>query len=180
MATARREKGGQFDVISGAMEERLREHPDLQQQLIENIEANLRRIDPVATAESLDLPGTDLDPTDFQYEVSGAVGAQLFGEPSAAGENQLITARAYWWGYQFRIPEAAMQDFNEAGNVVAAFMTLGGSAIAASGGTLAPVLAVTAAYVAAELALMNVVDGGKGVYLTASWASPALIVPTAI
>ena len=73
-----------------------------------------------------------------------------------------------------------MKDFTSAGNVVTAFMGLGGSVIAASGGTLAPLVAVVAAYAAAELVLMQAIDKGKGVYLSAVWVSPALIVPTRI
>ena len=96
------------------------------------------------------------------------------------GQQQVITAEAFWWGYHFVIPENVMKDLNKAGNVISVFMSLGGSIIAASGGSLAPLVAVVAAYVAAELVLMNTLDQGKGIYLSATWVAPAAIIPTPI
>jgi hypothetical protein len=98
----------------------------------------------------------------------------------AVGKEQVISAEAFWWGYHFVIPEAAMKDFLAGGDVITKFMALGGTIIAASGGSLAPLVAVMGAYVVVELTLMKAIDRGKGVYLSAVWASPALIVPTPI
>ena len=98
----------------------------------------------------------------------------------AANKKQVITAQAFLWGYHFVIPEPAMKDFLAGGEVLAKFMALGGAAITASGGTLAPVVAVAGAYLVLELTLMKALDRGKGVYLSAIWPSPALIIPTPI
>ena len=99
----------------------------------------------------------------------------------AVGKEQVISAEAFWWGNHFVIPEAAMKDFLAGGDVITKFMALGGTIITASGGSLAPLVAVMmGAYVVVELALMKAIDRGKGVYLSAVWASPALIVPTPI
>ena len=152
----------QHEAVYQAIEEKLQENPAFRKKFAEGISASLERagldVVPIETAAESILPQKTL----------------------AVAAGQVITAGAFWWGYHFVIPEAAMKDFTSAGNVVTAFMTLGGSLIAASGGTLAPLVAVVAAYAAAELVLMQAIDKGKGVYLSAVWPSPLLIVPTRI
>jgi hypothetical protein len=150
------------ETVFLAFEKKLREDPEFRKKLGEGISASLERA------------GLEAAPTETTAE------SLRLGETLAVAAGQVITAQAFWWGYQFVIPESTMKGFSNAGNAVMAFMSLGGSVIAASGGALAPAVAIAAAYVAAELALMQVVDQGKGVYLSASWLKPDLIVPTAI
>ncbi len=151
-----------YEAINEAFEKKLQEDSDFREKLGEGISASLEK---AGLAEApLKAPGESLRP---DRAVSFAAG-------------QVIRAKAFWWGYHFVIPESAMDEFTSIGNVISTFMALGGSVIAASGGSLAPVVAIVAAYAAAELAIMQAIDQGKGVYLSASWVSPALIVPTPI
>lgn len=180
MAATQPKTGEQFEAVSKAMEKKLREDPDYLRRMSEDIIASLERADHRADLERVNLQSTELERADFEIGEPETIEEQLLGGMLEGGKNQVITAEAFWWGYHFVIPESAMKDFTDAGDVTAAFMGLGGAVIAASGGSLAPVVAIVAAYVAAELALMRAVDRGKGVYLSASWASPAAIVPTPI
>jgi len=186
MSTTGSEAGGQLDGVTEAMERSLREKPETLRELAEGIVASLERAKLDERVDSIDLDGTDLEPADFGVGSLGSLGSlesvedQLVGGPIEGAENQIITAKAYPWGFRFTIPESAMKEFTDTGDVVAAFMSLGGAAIVASGGALGPVVVVVAAYVAAELAWMKAVDRGKGVYLNGPWVAPAAIVPTAI
>jgi hypothetical protein len=179
MATTERTGGEQGGASIEATAEWFRENPDDLRQFSEGVVASIERMEHEAHGERVDLDGTDWEPADFEVGSPGAVGEQLLDD-AVAGENQVITAHANLLKYWFVIPESAMKEFETGGDVVATFMTLGGAAIAASGGALGPVVLVVAAYVAAELALMKAVDRGKGVYLTGYWAAPGIIVPTPI
>ena len=152
----------QQDAVFRAIEEALHENPAFRKEFGEGISASLERV------------GLNAAPTETDVQNI------LPRKTLAVASGQVITAEAFWWGYHFVIPEAAMKDFSSVGNVVTAFMALGGSVIAASGGALAPLVAIVAAYAAAELVLMQAIDKGKGVYLSATWISPALIIPTPI
>jgi len=101
-------------------------------------------------------------------------------EAAAAQQQQVITFEALWWGYRITVPQAAMKDFEQGGKVVERFMLLGGAAIAATGPMGAIAAAAVKLYITAELAAMKLVNKGKGVYLSASWAAPTIIIPTTI
>ncbi len=153
---------GQFENLSQAFEKKLKEDEDFKKKFSEGIVASLKE-------SGLKSPSPEEEELIMREPLAKAV-----------GKEQVITAEAFWWGYHFVIPEAAMKDFLAGGDVLAKFMALGGTIITASGGSLAPLVAVMGAYVIVELTLMKAIDRGKGVYLSAIWASPALIVPTPI
>lgn len=179
MAATQPKSGEQFEAVSEAMGKKIREDREELRQVSEGIIASLDRANLGAHLEGV-TRSTELERADFEVGDAEAIEEQLLGGTLEGGKNQVITAEAFWWGYHFVVPESAMKDFTKAGDVTASFMALGGAAIAASGGSLAPAVGVVAAYVAAELALMKAVDKGKGVYLSASWVSPGVIVPTPI
>ena len=151
-----------LETVNQAFEKKLQEDPVFRENLVKEISSTLEK------GGLVDSPIKVVTKNSPSLEIL------------AAAEGQVITAQAFWWGYHFVIPEAAMKDFTSGGSVVAAFMALGGTIIAASGGALAPLVAVVAAYVAVELPLMLAIDQGKGVYLSAVWLTWAVLVPTAI
>ncbi len=141
-----------------------------------------------ATLEALEKQFRENEEVQAQVAAAVASAAKRSGVQSTPvsaalgkkSKKHVITAEALFWGYRFTVPESAMKDLNAAGSAVTAFMSLGGTVIAASGGALAPAVGIAAAYAGAEMALMNVADHGKGVYLSATWVAAGIIVPTAI
>lgn len=87
-----------------------------------------------------------------------------------------ISAEAFWWGYHFVIPEASMEALSASGDIVSTFLGLLG-AIAPE---LELVLAPVELFLEIEFATAKGIDDGAGVYLSASWVAPALIIPTPI
>ncbi|MEB3278791.1 MAG: hypothetical protein VKK42_07680 [Lyngbya sp.] len=152
-----------FEAVSQVFKNKLQQDLKFREKLAEGICA------------SLEKAGLEAPPIETTAE-----NIRLGETLNVAAGQEKITAAAFWWGYHFVIPEAVMKEFSKVSDVVAAFMAYGGSLIAASGGTLAPLVAIVAAYVSVQLALMQAVNQGKGVYLSATWISPVILVPTPI
>lgn len=97
--------------------------------------------------------------------------------PQVASAQAHITAKSHWWGFQIFIPENVMKQLTQGASL---FSTILGLLTPVLVGPLAAVAVIVAGYVAAELAAMKAVDKGKGVELSAIWAAPAILVPSAL
>ncbi|MEU8568269.1 RICIN domain-containing protein [Streptomyces pathocidini] len=84
----------------------------------------------------------------------------------------IISANSYVWGYNFVLPNAAVASLQDGGT----FPEL----LGAIPPELEPVSQVVEAYLEDDLASVRAVDEGAGVYLTATWAAPEVLVPTAV
>lgn len=130
---------------------------------------------------------TDIDLED-QEEIKALVEAYHFREIKSASYNEKAQSRSadvvrfesFWWGYHIVIPQSAMLELEKSDDLVLAFIGMAGAAIAASGGTLAPFVAMVAPVVALQYYAMKQVNQGRGVYLSALWIFPFNLVPTAI
>ena len=100
----------------------------------------------------------------------------LSSSTSSAPTLATISADDYWWGYNFVFPEASMSALEESGDVVETFLSLLGD-IAEE---LKPILDFVEDYLKADLGAAKLVDEGAGVYLSAAWIAPAVLVPTPI
>jgi hypothetical protein len=83
-------------------------------------------------------------------------------------------------GYRVVLHEEDLKTLYESRDLIHAIMSLGGTAIAASGGTTAILVPFIVGYIALELALIKRADKGNGVYLNGDIFSPLVIVPSAI
>ncbi|EAW36439.1 hypothetical protein [Lyngbya sp. PCC 8106] len=151
-----------FEAVSQVFENKLQQDLKFREKVAEGICASLEKA-------GLEAPPTETTTENIRL-----------GETLDVAAGPVITAAAFWWGYHFVIPEAVMKEFSKVSDVFAAFMAYGGSLIAASGGTLASLVAIVAAYVSVQLVLMQAVNQGKGVYLSATWISPVILVSTPI
>ncbi len=90
-----------------------------------------------------------------------------------------ITANAFWWGDNIVFPEPVMKTLNTVGDIAKALGPLLASAAAAAE-FLLPFIPLIIGYVVADFAIMKAIDQGKGVYLSATWLAPPLLIPTPI
>ena len=87
-----------------------------------------------------------------------------------------ISANSYAWGYNFTFPEAAISALRDSGNIASTFSEL----LGVIPPELKSVTQVVEAHLEADLASARAVDKGAGVYLTATWAAPEVLVPAPI
>ncbi|MGH1433049.1 MAG: hypothetical protein ACRBG0_01170 [Lewinella sp.] len=106
--------------------------------------------------------------SEFSEEIDMAAGRQL--SMSRSRNLNKISAKAYIWGFHIAIPEKPLQELLKATDITAAVIALGGAGFGAGGvPPIAAVAAVLAGIIGLERAVIQSIDGGKGVYLSWSW-----------
>ena len=111
----------------------------------------------------------------------------------ASGRDDIITAKAYWWGWRLKVPHNQVDPLINGTDDVTSIIEVALNVVPEVGEILALVLK---AYVAAMAKIIKSIDKGKGVYLSQLWlvegaiiasggilAGPALaaaFIPTAI
>lgn len=103
---------------------------------------------------------------------SGGSPKTTAGTPTLA----TISGNTYWWGFNFVVPEASMEAMSTAGDVAEKFIELLGDIEP----ELEPFTEAASLYMKAELSLARALDVGAGVYLSATWLTPAVFIPTPI
>ena len=108
------------------------------------------------------------------------VSPEALAAAAALPPEERITAKATRFGYTFYLPDRVIKEMDKSRDVFAAFMAFGGSLIWASGGTLAPLVAIVAGYVALQMAVIRRMNKGRGVRLKAWWIAPHVLFPKAL
>jgi hypothetical protein len=190
MAATQPTRDEDYKQTFDAFEARLQEDADARRKFVDGVHANLSRVDLEETLESAGIDVDEFlqlaDAPEMGLESVGpedvdALGSLLFGDSDLLGGGSgTITFEREMFGLRVTIPERAMTEMQKSEDMVRAFMALGGAVAAAGGPVTLAVVGIFAAYVNAEWEAMKYVDKGRGVYLHNTYATPALVWPTAI
>ena len=143
---------GNWEEVSSALTQRLRESRGDGQQLIHRvIEANER------AAEAAYFSGVSL-----------SARAQVRGGS---------VARVFWWGFHVEISHQDLPTVLGAADTVNTLVDLIGGSIPSPA---QPWIKLLAPFISGTLQLLRALDRGRGIYISMSWFAPGAFVPTSV
>jgi hypothetical protein len=98
------------------------------------------------------------------------------GTTSIAASSK-VTLQTYWWGYSVHLHPEGIAAMQSAGNITTASLSMV-TAVITTMPFLTAYAPVIASFIALQFAVINALNKGGGVILTASWALPVLLVPS--
>ncbi len=94
--------------------------------------------------------------------------------PRAAKGKPIV--RTYFWGFHIEVSSQGLGNFLSVAQPVNAIV----AAIGPVTGPAAPFILAAAGFVAGALKLLKNLDHGQGVYISMSWISPGVFIPTTV
>lgn len=96
--------------------------------------------------------------------------------PRRTAKGRRPVVRTYFWGFHIEIGTRTLSDFLSVAQPVNAMV----AAIGPVTGPAAPFILAAAGFVAGALKLLKNLDHGQGVYISMSWMSPGVFIPTSV